>query len=163
MFLFIRLLGILACLSFSVSALSDTQSVGLTKAAVTQNTVRQAPSTKQQGFLACTATCGFKSESQNPLSCLSSCKDQSGLNDQEFASYIRSGIHGGASAAGSVGGGWGFGFTCDPFETTCSCKGFFDCKILEKSQCCSGKVDTCQDTKGGAETCFCDKSPQCSL
>jgi hypothetical protein len=57
----------------------------------------------------------------------------------------------------------GLGFTCDPFETTCSCKGYFDCKVLDKSGCCSKPVDQCTGGDAGPETCTCEKSPQCSF
>ena len=158
-----RLFYTWALLVYCNMAFADSSSLGLSNPLSVdgQLTMRKAPSLKQENFLACTASCGFDGESTNPLTCLDACKQQSGLNDQEFAAYIRTGIN--SSAAGSVAGGWHFGFTCDPLETRCSCKGFFDCKILEKSKCCNGTVNACDETEGQGETCYCDKSPQCSL
>jgi hypothetical protein len=67
-------------------------------------------------------------------------------------------------ARGRRGGGGGTGtpgFSCPWGKTECTCSGFFDCKALEKSGCCTEPITSCEVTNG-VEVCSCKKSPQCS-
>jgi hypothetical protein len=123
------------------------------QAATPGQEARKAPSASEEQFLACAARCGFGAQAEKALACLGSCQEQAKLTGKDVAKFLR------FSASGRFGGvGGALGFTCDPFETTCSCSGYWDCKILDKSGCCSKPIDTCGGTP---EKCTCEKSPQC--
>jgi hypothetical protein len=144
--------GVFVGCFFSLPASSQSQVV------VTIPIVRNAPSAKEEQFLVCAARCRFGDQVDKPIPCLNSCQADAKLTGREVARLIRPGL---ATIGGSGGGQ--LGFNCDPFEPTCSCSGFFDCKVLEKSGCCSKPVNSCHDSPGKPEICTCEKSPQCSL
>lgn len=112
--------------------------------------VRTAPTPQGADFLVCKEKCE-RSKPTRFLECLQKCQTDSKVVDSEVVALMR------------PMGGVSVGFSCDPFEDHCSCSGYFDCKILDKSGCCSKPVDTCTSTGGGPETCTCEKSPQCGL
>jgi hypothetical protein len=90
------------------------------------------------------------------------CSDKCGKTHGVSREHIAA-LFGAIQAAGRRGGGGGSlpGFECKPNEDVCTCKGFFDCKKLEKSGCCADPVDVCTIQEGEGEVCSCTKSKKC--
>ena len=115
----------------------------------------------EEQFLACSASCLFTKDPNQQQACRVTCQRQANVSVVRIADLGLPRIT--SQKTGSVGAGAVVWFSCPPFETKCSCTGYFDCKVLDKSGCCKTSVDTCTSSGGGPETCTCDKSARCSL
>src|SRR5207237_59074 len=115
----------------------------------------------EEQFLACAASCLFnKNTEQERTACRKTCQTNAEVSDIRVAELPSPSIF--SRRTGSVGHGGVVWFSCPVFESTCSCSGYFDCKVLDKSGCCKAPVDSCTSSGGGPETCTCDVSSKCS-